>query len=66
MKELGYTSGKVRIDHCFNESAALQLKDMILKESPSADIVIGETRGLCSFYAEVGGLMIGFEVVKVN
>ena len=61
MKELGYTSGKVRIDHCFNEGAALQLKDMILKDSPSADIVIAETRGLCSFYAEQGGLMIGFE-----
>ena len=66
MKELGYTSGKVRIDHCFNEGAALQLKDMILKDSPSADIVIAETRGLCSFYAEQGGLMIGFESVKLN
>ena len=52
MKELGYTSGKVRIDHCFNESAAEQLKDMILKECPSADIVIEKARGLCSFYAE--------------
>lgn len=66
MKELGYTSGKVRIDHCFNEGAALQLKDMILKECPSADVVIEETRGLCSFYAEQGGLMVGFEVVKLN
>lgn len=66
MKELGYTSGKVRIDHCFNLGAAQQLKEMILKESPSADIVIDETRGLCSFYAEEGGLMVGFEVVKLN
>ncbi len=66
MKELGYTSGKVRIDHCFNLNAAQQLKEMILKESPSADITIADTLGLCSFYAEEGGLLIGFEVVKVN
>lgn len=66
MKEMGYTSGKVRIDHCFNESAAQQLKDMILQESPSANVVIAETLGLCSFYAEQGGLLVGYEVVKVN
>ena len=61
MKELNYAGGKVRIDHCFNEKDANRLKELILAEYPSADIVIAETRGLCSFYAEVGGLMIGFE-----
>ncbi len=66
MKELGYTSGKVYIDHCFNEKAALQLKDLILKSCPSADVRIAETHGLCSFYAEKGGLILGFEVVKIN
>jgi len=66
MKDLGYTSGKVRIDHCFNADAAEQLKEMILKETPSADVVIGKTQGLCSFYAEQGGLLVGFEVIKVN
>lgn len=64
MKELGYTNGKVRIDHCLNPGGAQQLKDLICKESPEADIIIRETRGLCSFYAEQGGLMVGFEVKK--
>lgn len=61
MEELNYTGGKVRIDHCFNETDANQLKNVILEKYPTADVVLGPTRGLCSFYAEVGGLMIGFE-----
>ena len=61
MKELKYNGGKIRIDHCFNEKDALAVKEAFLKEYPNADIVLASTRGLCSFYAEVGGLMIGFE-----
>ena len=61
MKEMGYMGGKVRIDQCDNQSAAEQLKANLLAEYPNADIKIGSTYGLCSFYAEKGGLMIGFE-----
>jgi len=61
MKELKYVGGRVLIGHCFNESAALKLKDLLLKEFPEAQIDLHPTRGLCSFYAEKGGLMVGFE-----
>lgn len=61
MKELGYKGGKVIIDHCLNENAAMQLKTLIKEEFKSADIRIGKTGGLCSFYAEQGGLLVGFE-----
>ncbi len=61
MKEMGFQGGKVRIDQCDNISAAEQLKKHILQEYPDADVEIGKTYGLCSFYAEKGGLMIGFE-----
>lgn len=61
MKELGYKGGKVIIDHCFNEEAAKQLAEMIKKEFASAVIKIGTTRGLCSFYAEQGGMIVGME-----
>ena len=61
MKEMGYRGGKVIIDHCLNETAALQLKELIKKEFANADIRIGKTGGLCSFYAERGGLLVGFE-----
>lgn len=61
MKELGYCGGKVRIHHCFNEEAAKQLKEMLVQAFGNVDIKIGITRGLCSFYAEAGGLLVGFE-----
>ena len=61
MKRLGYHGKKVLIDHCYNENGAVQLKDLIRKEYPQAEIFIDKTLGLCSFYAEKGGLMVGFE-----
>ncbi len=62
MKRLGYKGAKVLIDHCYNEKAAKALEETIMKEFPKAKVIIDKTRGLCSFYAEKGGLMIGFEV----
>ena len=49
---LGYEGGKVRINHCMNENAAQVMKAGILSMYPQADIQIGTTGGLCSFYAE--------------
>ena len=61
MKEKGYVGGTVVIDQCFNEGAANALKAAICNEFPNANVRIEKTMGLCSFYAEKGGLMIGFE-----
>ena len=61
MKEIGFKGGKVRIDHCLNLEGAQQLKNMILSAFPASDIIIGECRALCSYYAERGGLLVGFE-----
>lgn len=62
LKEMGYNGGKVRIDHCDNPGAAAKLRDQVLSLFPKADIVIGRNGALCSFYAEQGGLIIGFEI----
>lgn len=59
--ENGYSGGKVRIDHCKNPDGAEFLKDIFLSEFPDADIIIAETFGLCSYYAEEGGILIAFE-----
>lgn len=60
MKNLNYQGGQVIIDYCENESEAQNLKDKILEAYPDAEITLRPMRGLCSFYAEKGGLMIGF------
>ena len=57
----GFRSGKVSIGHCQNETAALRLKELILAKFKDASIETHELRGLCSFYAEKGGVLVGFE-----
>ena len=61
MKNMGYNGGKVGVGHCFNETAAEKLKAAIISEFPAANVNVWGLRGLCSFYAEQGGMIVGFE-----
>ena len=62
MKERGFYDGAIlRIAHCFNEEAALALRDAVMAEFPNTRFTLEPTTALCSFYAESGGLIIGFE-----
>ena len=61
LKESGLKTGKVQLAHCLNENAANTLKSMIEAELPEVTVNIGINLGLCSFYAEKGGLLVGFE-----
>ena len=61
IENAGYKGGKVRIAHCMNEEAAKKVAIEIRRKYEDSDIKIYRTRGLCSFYAEKGGLLIGFE-----
>lgn len=57
----GFCGGKARIAHCRNEAAAEELRKMIQQAFPGADVAICECLGLCSYYAEKGGLLVGYE-----
>ena len=61
LKEHGFDGGRVKMAHCFNESAANTRAELIKKEFANARIDIYNCRGLCSFYAERGGILVGFE-----
>ena len=61
MVDRNYSGGKVYITHCNAEATAQELRERLLAMWPDADISIGPARALCSFYAEEGGLLIGFE-----
>ena len=62
LKERGFKDGNIlRIAHCFGEQSALALRDMVLAEFPNTKFTLEPTTALCSFYAEAGGLIIGFE-----
>ena len=66
MRKRGYNGGRVKIAHCFNENAAETLKGMIHAAWPTADVAIELCSALCSFYAERGGLLVGFEDQQEN
>ena len=61
LKESGLKTGKVILAHCTNEPAAIRLKNMIEAELPDVTVRITVNLGLCSYYAEKGGLLVGFE-----
>lgn len=59
--EQGYRGGKMLIDHANGLAAAEKFKTELLSRFPAADITISECGALCSYYAEDGGVMFGFE-----
>lgn len=61
LRREGYTGGRISIGHCQNEEAALVLRELILAEYKDAVVEIHKFRGLCSFYAEKGGVLVGYE-----
>ena len=62
IRERGFRDCAVlRIAHCFAEEAVESLKKGVLEEFPNARFLVEPTTALCSFYAEEGGLIIGFE-----
>ena len=62
IKERGFYDGAtLRIAHCFGEEQANALIDAVKAEFPNTCAIVEPTGALCSFYAEQGGLMIGFE-----
>ncbi len=61
LTELGFSGGRVQIDHCENPEGAQALKNAILERWPQSIVNIGSCAGLCSYYAENGGLLVGFE-----
>ena len=60
MKKIGTASKEIRISHCRNEKCAQALKEQIEGAFQGVKVVLMETRGLDSFYAERRGLIIGF------
>ena len=61
MKELGWKGGRVRIAHNENAAMATSLRDALRAIYDKLDVTIERCRGLCSYYAEKGGLLVGFE-----
>ena len=60
MKQNHFSGGQVVISHCLNPDFAAQLKEGITNIWHNARVMLTETNGLCSFYAERNGLIVGY------
>ena len=58
----GYAGGHITIAHCNNEKFIEQFSALIREKFAHAMIEVLPTSGLCSFYAEEGGLLMGYEI----
>lgn len=66
MEKTGYHGGEVMIDTVDAEDKAAQMKETILAAYPDAQIEISTCGGLCSYYAENNGIMIGYDIQRVK
>ena len=62
MTERGLQDGNlVRVAHCYGESAAQAFMEAVKEKYPNCRFILEPTSALCSFYAEIGGLIVGYE-----
>ncbi|XHV67341.1 DegV family protein [Streptococcus dysgalactiae subsp. equisimilis] len=62
IQKAGYKGGKVYIAHANNPKICEQISEKIKAIYPDAVIQTGGTSGLCSFYAEDEGILMGYEI----
>ena len=60
MRERGFCSKEIIISHCHNPALAEKLRERVLELWSNAKVTILKTRGLDSFYAERGGLIVAY------
>ena len=61
LEQSGVREGRILIHHSSNPAAADAMAALVREKFPLARVQIGTCRGLCSYYAEKGGLLVGFE-----
>lgn len=58
----GYQGGRIIISHRNNHKFCQQFSELVKENFPQAGIEFIATSGLCSFYAEEGGVLMGYEI----
>ncbi|MGI6509604.1 MAG: DegV family protein [Erysipelotrichaceae bacterium] len=61
MEKAGFVGDKVVISHVFNDEANEFIINLIKTKYPDCDIKSHLTGGLCAYYAEKNGLILGYE-----
>ncbi len=61
MEKLGFRGGPVHLSHTYNPEMAEKFAAMLREKYENVKLTIRQNLGLCSYYAEEGALLVGFE-----
>ena len=61
MEAVGFRGGKVHLCHTFNLEMAEKFAAILREKYADVKLTIRQNLGLCSYYAEEGALLVGFE-----
>ena len=62
MIKAGYKGGRAVITHRNNESICKKIEDKLKEKFSNAEFIVVPTSGICSFYGEEGGMLLGYEI----
>ena len=62
MIKAGYKGGRAVITHRNNESICKKIEDKLKEKFSNVEFIVVPTSGICSFYGEEGGLLLGYEI----
>ena len=62
MIKAGYKGGRVVVTHRNNEDICNKIQDKLREKFSNIEFMIVPTSGICSFYGEEGGMLLGYEI----
>lgn len=63
LRSAGCSGKRIRVTHVQNPELGKTVTEMLQEAYPDADIVCYPSGGLCSYYAELGSILIGIETI---
>ena len=62
MIKAGYKGGRTVITHRNNESICQKIEEKLKEKFSNIEFIAVPTSGICSFYGEEGGMLLGYEI----
>lgn len=62
MIKAGYKGGRIVVTHRNNEDICKKIQDKLREKFLNIEFMIVPTSGICSFYGEEGGMLLGYEI----
>ena len=62
MIKAGYKGGRVVVTHRNNKDICKKIQDKLREKFSNIEFMIVPTSGICSFYGEEGGMLLGYEI----